>query len=156
MVFPHSIDELINVIVTTAAHVFRACSEPRVFEIWLLVISSFWRCKLIVSLYFDSTKPNSSCVGYSNLHLDLLHSKFVWTWPLVDSVLDLLFCLLKPEIFIEWLDYEPQRCSTIYECLNGWRQMKAVEARSKITQREDLFASTPTERPLIQELFTIR
>ena len=34
--------------------------------------------------------------------------------------------------------------------------MKAVEACSKMMQREDLFASTPTERPLIQELFTIR
>ena len=33
--------------------------------------------ELILSLYFDSRKPNSSCVGYSNLYLDLLHSKFV-------------------------------------------------------------------------------
>ena len=34
--------------------------------------------------------------------------------------------------------------------------MKAVEACSKMTQREDSFGSTPTERPLIQELFTTR
>ena len=33
--------------------------------------------------------------------------------------------------------------------------MKVVEGCSKMTQREDLFASKPTERPLIQELFTI-
>ena len=34
--------------------------------------------------------------------------------------------------------------------------MKAVEACSKMAQREDSFGSTPTERPLIQELFTTR
>ena len=34
--------------------------------------------------------------------------------------------------------------------------MKAVEACSKMAQREVLFGSTPTERPLIQELFTTR
>ena len=34
--------------------------------------------------------------------------------------------------------------------------MKAVEACSKMAQREVLFCSTPTERPLIQELFTTR
>ena len=34
--------------------------------------------------------------------------------------------------------------------------MKAVEACSKMAQREVLFGSTLTERPLIQELFTTR
>ena len=34
--------------------------------------------------------------------------------------------------------------------------MKAVETCSKKAQREDSFGSTPTERPLIQELFTTR
>ena len=34
--------------------------------------------------------------------------------------------------------------------------MKAVEACSKMAQSEVLFGSTPTERPLIQELFTTR
>ena len=34
--------------------------------------------------------------------------------------------------------------------------MEAVEACSKMAQREVLFGSTPTERPLIQELFTTR
>ena len=34
--------------------------------------------------------------------------------------------------------------------------MKAVETCSKMAQREDSFGSTPTERPLIQELFTTR
>ena len=34
--------------------------------------------------------------------------------------------------------------------------MKTVEACSKMAQREDLFGSTPTERPLIQEFFTTR
>ena len=34
--------------------------------------------------------------------------------------------------------------------------MEAVETCSKMAQREDSFGSTPTERPLIQELFTTR
>ena len=34
--------------------------------------------------------------------------------------------------------------------------MKAVEACSKMAQCEDLFGSTSTERPLMQELFTSR
>ena len=34
--------------------------------------------------------------------------------------------------------------------------MKAVETCSKMAQREDSFGSTPTKRPLIEELFTTR
>ena len=34
--------------------------------------------------------------------------------------------------------------------------MKAVEACSKMAQRENSFGSTRTERPLIKELFTTR
>ena len=34
--------------------------------------------------------------------------------------------------------------------------MKAVEECSKMAQCEDLFSSTSTERPLMQELFTFR
>ena len=34
--------------------------------------------------------------------------------------------------------------------------MKAVEGCSKMAQREDSFGSTPTEQPLIQELFSSR
>ena len=39
---------------------------------------------------------------------------------------------------------------------NGRRHVEAVETCSKMAQREDSFGSTPTERPLIQELFTTR
>ena len=42
-----------------------------------------------------SRKPNSSCVGYSNLNLD----QFVWTWLCWLSSVSI--CLLKPGMFME-------------------------------------------------------
>ena len=63
--------------------------------------------ELIISMYFDSRKPSSSCVGYSNqdmaldsiLYLDQLYREFVWTW--LCSLGSGSICLLKPGIFME-------------------------------------------------------
>ena len=65
-------------------------------------------------MYFDSRKPNSSYVGYSNLNLDLLHREFVWAW----------LCWLSPRKhpFIFALRWWPKICPESSEALIGPRE----------------------------------
>ena len=105
--------------------------------------------------------PNSSCVGYSQLifgptsswiclNLTLLTQLCIYLSFETCNVcgIKIQFNILGGRVF----DFVSQQFSTIYEYLNGWRHVKAVEACSKMAESEDLFGSTPIERPLIQEL----
>ena len=93
---------------------------PRVFETWLFVSLPFWKCargtqnsrwvfwlvfrpfpyellntELSISLYFDSRKPNPSCVGYLTL------SGPTSSWICLKLTRIRSICLWKPGMFME-------------------------------------------------------